>query len=237
MSDIPIIPVVDVLNGVAVQAIAGRRDEYQPVRSRLTPSIDPSVILNEMVAACGADRAYVADLDAILRREPNRCTIAELTRMDVRLMLDAGVKSSGDVQDLLDLGVDDVVLGLESLPGPVVAQQLVRQFGSEHLIVSLDLQGGCPMTSHQPWCDLDPRQIAAELSAAGFHRWIVLDLTTVGTGCGVPTIDLCRDLRQQWPDIELITGGGIHTHDDLLPLQGIADAVLLATAIHTGRIR
>jgi phosphoribosylformimino-5-aminoimidazole carboxamide ribotide isomerase len=67
---------------------------------------------------------------------------------------------------------------------------------------------------------------------------IVLDVAAVGTGRGVPTLPLCRELAARFPQLRLITGGGLRTTQDLLALNGEPlDAVLVATALHNGAIR
>lgn len=237
MSEPRLIPVLDLLNGVTVQAIAGRRDEYRPVRSTLTESVDPSVVLNQLNNVCRSGTAYIADLDAITGSKPNRCTLAELSRLDLTLMVDAGVRSSADVEELLDLGVAQVIVGLESLPGPDTARALVAEFSGDSLVLSLDLKSGVPLSGHAPWSALSPRAVLDELAEIGFCRWILLDLSAVGMAQGVPTVDLCREWREQRPHDDIITGGGIRNVSDLSPLQAAgASGLLVASALHRGTI-
>lgn len=232
-----IIPVVDLLNGVTVQAVAGRRNEYRPVRSRLTDSVDPSVVLKCLDDVCQSGIAYIADLDAILKREPNRCTLAELARTELNLMVDAGVQSSDDVQDLFDLGLEQAVIGLESLASREAARDLVATFGVDSLIMSFDLKSGMPLACYEPWSHMSPMEVLQELIEIGFRRWIVLDLAAVGTAQGVPTENLCKQLRVLRPTDEIITGGGVRDHTDLRALEEAGvDGVLIASALHNGEI-
>ena len=232
-----IIPVIDLLNGVVVRGVAGQREKYRPICSLLAPSPDPSVIMNAMRQTFGLQQFYIADLDAIQHQRLNRCTIAELSEPDVSLMVDRGVRSEADVEELLDLGVDRVVVALETLAGLHSAAQLLTRFGSEQLVVSLDLQNGRLLTACEDWQDGSPRQIARQLSEVGYRQFIVLDLATVGTNQGVPTLELCRHLHASLPDTTLVTGGGIRGVDDLCELRqsGVA-AALVASAMHDGRL-
>jgi len=228
---------MDLLNGVVVQAVRGRRSEYRPVRSQLTESVDPSVVLRCLSDLCRSNVAYVADLDAILRQEPNRCTLAELSRLPVQLMVDAGVRNSADAQELFDIGVDQIIVGLETLAGPSAAIELIETFTAESLIFSVDLKFGKPMSTWEPWAHLSAEQLVDELIPLGFQRWIVLDLLAVGSADGVPTLELCQHLRNQCPDDEIITGGGIRGHSDLQQLETASvDGVLVASALHSGAI-
>jgi len=232
-----IIPVVDLLNGISVHAVAGRRNEYRPLRSQLVDSVDPSLVLPALEAVCRSGIAYIADLDAILRRELNRCTLTELTQQDIRLMVDAGVRSCRDAEELFALGINDVIVGLESLPDPQTAADLLSQFGPQSLILSIDLRNGRPLATHPAWQNVAPHDLLAELTELEFQRWIVLDLAAVGVSAGVPTRELCRQLRALRPHDEVITGGGIRGTDDLHQLQqsGI-DGALIASALHNGLI-
>lgn len=232
-----IIPVLDLLNGVTVQAVAGRRDEYRPVRSCLTESVDPAVVLRRLHEVCQTESAYVADLDAIVKRSPNRCTLAELSRMDVNLMVDAGVQSCEDVQGLLDLSIDRVVVGLESLPNADMARELIDRFGADSLILSFDLQSGRPLAKHPAWQTMPAQAVLRELIEIGFRRWIVLDLSAVGTATGICTAGLCEELRRLRPRDEIITGGGIRSLSDIAELESSGiDGVLVASALHQGSI-
>ena len=60
-----IIPVLDVMGGIVVRAVAGRRSEYRPLVSKLTTSVEPAEVARTLLAKSGADELYVADLDAI----------------------------------------------------------------------------------------------------------------------------------------------------------------------------
>ena len=232
-----IIPVLDILNAVVVRGVAGQRDRYRRVNSQLTPSCDPSVIMRAFADEFDLHRFYIADLDAIQFQQLNRCTIAELARGQASLIVDRGVRSAADVEELLDLGVGQVVVALETLDGPESARTLVSTFGVEQLVLSLDLKNGRPMTANPGWSTVEPFDIAQELIDVGLQHMIVLDLAAVGVNDGTPTIDLCRRLRSLLPDGTIITGGGVSDCADLRSIESAgADGALVASALHDGRL-
>src|SRR5258708_15280562 len=59
-----IIPVLDVMNGLAVRAVGGRRSEYRPLVSRLCASAEPLKVAHAF-RRLGHAELYLADLDAI----------------------------------------------------------------------------------------------------------------------------------------------------------------------------
>lgn len=66
---------------------------------------------------------------------------------------------------------------------------------------------------------------------------IVLDLAGVGVDGGVPTLPLCRAIRSEFPDVQVITGGGVRGRGDLQALAAAdVDGVLVASALHNGQV-
>jgi phosphoribosylformimino-5-aminoimidazole carboxamide ribotide isomerase len=54
---------------------------------------------------------------------------------------------------------------------------------------------------------------------------------------GTGTVELCQLLRQRYPHVELIGGGGIRSIDEVRRLTNAGfDRVLVASALHDGRI-
>lgn len=230
-----ILPVLDLKNGIAVHAVAGQRSSYRPVRSVLADSCDPTVLLREF-ERLGCRSCYIADLDAIEGRTPNRCTLAELARSSVALTVDAGIRNRDDIAALLDLDVAQVIVALETLSGPDLATQLASEFGQQ-LTLSLDLRNGSVVTPWSPWAQHSPMDLADTLLNVGYSSLIVLDVAAVGLAKGPQRIDLCRRIKTRHPDVRLITGGGIRNALDLQALQSAGlDAALVATALHNGQL-
>jgi phosphoribosylformimino-5-aminoimidazole carboxamide ribotide isomerase len=87
------------------------------------------------------------------------------------------------------------------------------------------------------YCEPEPLEIALRAVECGVRSLIVLDLAGVGEGQGVPTIPLCRQLRAQCGDLEIITGGGVRHAGDLAELATAGvDGVLVASALHDGAL-
>ena len=62
-------------------------------------------------------------------------------------------------------------------------------------------------------------------------------MTAVGTGTGIPTLSLCEQSKRRWPDLQIISGGGVHSGACLLKAQAAGlDGLLIASALHDGRL-
>jgi phosphoribosylformimino-5-aminoimidazole carboxamide ribotide isomerase len=232
-----IFPVIDLMHGQVVHGIAGRRHSYQPIRSSLTPATDPLDIAKAFRAHFGLTCLYLADLDAIDGAAPALATYTALQRAGFRLLIDAGLRTVADAQSLLDAGVAGVVAGLETLFSPEELAALVHVAGAARVVFSLDLKNGQPLAAGT-WSVTEPSKIAARAIALGVRRLLVLDLARVGTNSGPGTEAFCKGLKESFPDVELLAGGGVRGREDLVRLQTCGvDGVLVASALHDGRLR
>ena len=208
-----VIPVLDVVNGVAVRAVAGPRSDYRPLVSKICATADPL----DVAAAyrrLGYAELYLADLDAIAGAEPAWALYAELRQLGLALWLDAGLRGVEDALAVAAAGVEHIIVGLETVRGPAEVQAIVRQWDNR-VVISLDLKDGRPLGS--PIWGPDVEAIAERVIGFGATRLIVLDLARVGVGAGVGTEELCRRLATSFPQVELIVGGGVRDEGDLAP--------------------
>jgi len=228
-----VVPVLDVQNGCVVRGIGGRRHEYRP----LTPDCHPVAVADAFRDRFDLTELYVADLDAIAGAPPNWRMYAELRRHGFTLWVDAGVRATEVTDALFTAGIDLVVVGLETVAGPTVLRELCNAH-AERIVFSLDLRDGVPLGNLIPWNHPDARSIAQQAIDLGVRRLLLLDLARVGMNAGTGTELLTTELIAAYPDIEFSTGGGIRGPDDLYRLKSIGvSAVLLASALHDGRIR
>jgi phosphoribosylformimino-5-aminoimidazole carboxamide ribotide isomerase len=223
------IPVLDVLNGHVVRGVGGRRSEYRPIVSRLTSSTDPVEVARALIEAFHPSELYLADLDAIAGAPPAVATYLAVRELGVRLWVDAGVRDGDGAKAIATAGCD-VVAGLETVPGPEALRQIVDAVGPEWVVFSFDLRDGVPL---RDW----PNPVAATVEL-GITRLIVLDLARVGGGAGTGTDELCRELASNYPQVDVIAGGGVAGPEDLNRVRACGvRGVLVASALHDGRIR
>ena len=234
-----VIPVLDVMGGHVVRAVGGRRDDYRPVRSRLTDSTDPRAVAECLLRTTGARELYLADIDALrgypatdLNADALRCVLA----LDVPVWVDAGLRAAFDEGPLLAVGADRFVIGTETADGAFAVTQLAATHGGDRVAVSVDLRGGQMIGLGTTWGPTPEESIAfvTKLAKAfGVRRLIALDLAAIGKAGGPVTEAVCRQIKADYPDAELWTGGGVRCWDDVRRLEDAGvDAVLAATALH-----
>jgi len=230
-----IIPVIDILNGVAVHAVRGRRKEYQPLKSIFCDSADPVAVASAF-KTCGFEELYIADLDAIMGKGENFSIlerIAEATGL--RLMVDAGICDLNQARQLLQRKVSKIIIGTETLPNLDFVKEAIESFGSDKVIVSLDLKEGKVLSASESLQSMSPLEFACKLEGVGVGELIVLDLARVGSGEGVDFALLKEILRSL--KIKVLVGGGVRDAADLVKLKELGvQGALIATALHSGKI-
>jgi len=236
--DVRIIPVLDIRKGLIVHGKEGRRGDYLPIVSQLTRNTDPLSIAAAFRDQFGFEELYLADLDALEGAEPLWTTYTALNRMGFRLIVDAGVRTVNRALRIKAAGADKVVVALETSPNPNLLAHVIGHLRPMNVVFSLDLLNGAPLGSIHNAAESDPMKIVGTAVDFGYEHLIVLDLAAVGANRGCLTEQICADIHSQWPDLEIVTGGGIGSMAEARRLGQLGvQGTLVASALHDGRIR
>ena len=232
-----VIPVLDVMAGEVVRGVGGRRSEYRPIVSNLCRSAKPLELAAAIRDQLGLSRFYLADLDAIAGTAPALGLYGRLRRLGLELMVDAGVRRLADVDPLLTVGVETVVIGLETLAGPLELSRLVDRVPADRLLFSLDMKDGALLGRPTDWPEWTPTGVLEAALEMGLSRFLLLDLARVGVNQGVAAEPLARWLLDRPEKPAVLLGGGVRGPADLDRLRELGLAgVLVASALHDGRL-
>ena len=229
------IPVIDILNGVAVHAVRGKRKEYQPLKSVLCASSNPLDVASAF-KALGFDELYVADLDAITGKHTNFLILKQIAdRTGLKLMVDAGIADLESAEKVMRSHVSNIIIGTETLTNINFVEEAIKCLGRERVVVRLDLVDGEVASKFELGKFRDPVTLSREFQEMGVAKIIMLDLARVGSGEGV-NLPILKNVMRTIV-INVIVGGGVRDIKDLVELQNIGVfGALLATALHSGRI-
>lgn len=227
-----VLPVIDLKRGQVVHGFAGQRAVYQPIKSELVDSPHPGRVAKAISHYVGSHDVYLADLDAIAGDEPDWNNYASILNQEVNLWIDAGTGDIPSIQKLVERVSCRIVVALESLKSLRSLESIVAAFSNQQLVFSLDMDAEQPMVSDAAASRLSPETIASYAVESGIKTMIVLDVAAVGTG-NATTVDLCRKIKSRYPDLELVSGGGIRDQEDVQRfVEAGCNRVLVATAIH-----
>jgi phosphoribosylformimino-5-aminoimidazole carboxamide ribotide isomerase len=230
-----VIPVIDILNGVVVHAVRGKRKEYQPLQSILCKSADPLEVAKTF-RNIGFSELYIADLDAIIDCSMNFQTLTQIAKeTGLKLNVDAGVTSIERANQLLDSGVSKLIIGTETLQQKSFVGEAVSLFGSNRVVLSLDLKGDKVLVKIGFDGCRDSICLLRQFIEMGVSQVIVLDLERVGSNEGV-NIDFLKKVIAD-VGVEVYVGGGVRDINDLVELRNLGvSGALIATGLHTGKI-
>jgi HisA/HisF family protein len=220
-----VIPVIDIKGGVVVHARRGRRDEYRPIATPLSPTANPLDVVRGLLSVHPFPTLYIADLDAIERTGDNGTVLRRLRAElpDVTFWVDRGIADERAAEAWLQADLGHLVLGSEVQSDAA----LVRRF-ADHLraVLSLDFRDASLQ---------GPPALLAE-PAHWPQRVIVMALSHVGSGAG-PDVERLYGIRDAAPTKAIYAAGGIRDGADLAALANahIAGA-LVASCLHDGRL-
>ena len=226
-----LVPVIDLMQGQVVRAQRGDRRSYRPIVSGLCAGSDPVELARTLCRHCDSRQLYAADLDALMGGEPQHDVVRAVLQAlpEIELWLDAGFAEAA-MADAARQRIGSV------------AQRVVPVFGSESLRSRAALQG-CFAGGRNGLLSLDRRD-GQRLDEAGCweapalwpRRVIVMTLERVGADSG-PDLDTLREVQARSPVTRLIGAGGVRNAADLaLASEAGADAWLVASALHDGRL-
>jgi len=240
-----LIPVLDLAHGQAVHAVGGRREEYRPVESVLTPgqSGNAVALARAYRERLAATQCYVADLDAIQGKGMQSKLLGTLADpvegFGPGLLVDAGAAGIAGVKDLLDLGMAQLIAGLESLDAWSDLEKMAGLAGSDRVLFSLDLHQGRPVQHLDPGPRLErisPEELVGRVVSIGVAGLIVIDLADVGSAAGPSTGPLIQRLQANYR-LPVYAGGGVRDRRDVdALLEAGAVGVLVGTAVHDGEL-
>ena len=234
MPAVRVIPCLDVAAGRVVKGInfQGLRDIGDPVE------------LASRYYQEGADEVTFLDVHA---SSENRKTMLDVVtkcaeQVFIPLTVGGGISSLADVTSLLAAGADKVSVGSAGIANPALLEEIVREHGSQVLVISLDLKrasrpSGFGVTSHggKNLTDLDALQWIRQVEELGAGELLVNSIDTDGTRSGFD-IELIELIKSQ-SSLPVIASGGAGKLDDFADAAHAgADAVLAASVFHEGEI-
>lgn len=226
-----IIPAIDIIDGKCVRLSQG---DYA---LKKIYNESPVEVAKQFEAA-GLRYLHVVDLDgAKAGAIQNLKTIEQLaTQTTLAIDVGGGVKTQEDIQQLFNVGIEQVNLGSLAVKNPDLVSQWVYHFGLNRIIISADVR--------QEKIALHGWQEQSDLSIYDFIRLFdesrlfvtCTDIATDGMLSG-PNVPLYQAIKNQFTEIRLIASGGVSSTADLDALKVLnIEGVIIGKAIYENKI-
>jgi len=228
-----VIPAIDLLAGRCVRLYQG---DYKQVQ---TFDENPVSVARQWVAE-GATRLHLVDLDGAKAGHPVNLEAIEgiIRAVDVPVQVGGGLRERQSAANLLQMGVQRVILGTVAVEQPNLIRQLSEEFPGR-IVVGIDARNGWVAT--RGWLETSEvlaTDLAQQMAAVGVAAIIYTDIHRDGTLQG-PNLEALRELASSI-NVPTIASGGVSSVTDLLSLlalepTGVAGAIV-GRALYTGDI-
>lgn len=228
-----VIPAIDLLEGRCVRLHQGDYDQVT------TFSDDPCRQALEWQRQ-GARRLHLVDLDGARQGVPvNDDAVRAITAaLSIPVQLGGGVRTPERAEQLLELGLDRVILGTLAVEDPDLVMGLAERHPGR-IVVGLDARDGLVAT--RGWLEtssIPARDVAARFSGTAVAALITTDIATDGTLAG-PNLPFLRAMAQAG-SVPVIASGGVGSLTDLLSLLALVpdgvEGVVIGRALYDGRL-
>jgi phosphoribosylformimino-5-aminoimidazole carboxamide ribotide isomerase len=189
----------------------------------------------------GAQLLHVIDLDAAFSESNsfNRDVLLGIIRaVDIPVQLGGGLRSIRDVEQVLELGVDRVVIGTVAVESPETLTEMLRLFGAERVVVGIDAKQEQAVTHGWETSQrMDALTLSRRVASVGVERVIYTDVGRDGMLTGVNIEQTCRIAEAS--GLKVTASGGVSSLEDIKRLATVSscgiDSVIVGKALYEGR--
>ncbi len=224
-------PAIDIKDGKCVRLKQGLFNE-------VTVYCDEPYKVAHYFEECGADYIHIVDLDGSLKgRSVNASTIKKIVEnVNIPVELGGGIRTLDNIKEVLELGVDRVIIGTKAVENPEFVKDAVNAFGAERIVAGVDAKNGyVAINGWEELSDKTALSLCLKMKEMGVKTIIYTDISKDGMLVG-PNVEKTKELSDA-TGLDIIASGGMSSLDDLKALseEGIYGAII-GKAIYEKRI-
>ena len=233
-----IFPAIDLLDGKCVRLYQGDYDKSEVFND------NPAAMAKSWLEQ-GANKLHLVDLDgAKAGHSVNLDAISSIVEMvstasqPVQIQVGGGLRTEASVVQLLNLGIDRVILGTVAVEQPELVRQLCQKY-PQKIVVGIDARSGKVAT--KGWLETSEvlaTDLAKQMASMGVAAIIYTDIHRDGTMTG-PNLEALRELATGI-EIPVIASGGVSSLGDLLSLLSLSTigvtGTIVGRALYTGEV-
>lgn len=209
-----IFPAIDIKDNKCVRLLQGDFDKVNVY------SDDPSLIAKKWQDS-GAEFIHMVSLNGA-RGEGNvndESIKKILDTVHIPIQIGGGIRSKERVKELLDLGVNRVILGSVAIKNKKLLKDLVKKY-KEKIVVSIDAKDGkVAVEGWEEVSDVDSITFCKELEKIGVKTIVYTDISKDGMLIG-PNFDVYEKLSKE-TSLDIIASGGVTSLEDIKKLKNM----------------
>ncbi len=225
-----IIPAVDIKNGKCVQLVQGKPGTEQII-------LDNPAEIARGWEERGASVLHVIDLGGALEEGANLKVVEEVVKeVSIPVQMGGGIRTMKDAINLLEMGVDRIILGTLAIKSPDTVKSLSSEFGSERIMVALDSKDSKVVV--RGWTEKTDKtapemgKIMEEKGAGGILFTNVDHEGLLGGFRVEPLLELLEKIN-----IPVVYSGGVSSLEDVALLSKTdAYGVVIGSALYKGTL-
>jgi len=185
----------------------------------------------------GGKFLHVVDLDGAKEVDlTNRDVIRDFCKnLRIPMQLGGGIRTEEKVKELLDLGVNRVIVSTLAIENKELLKKLINKYG-EKIVVSVDDKDG--LVAIKGWkevSNINSLDFCKELEALGIKTIVYTDISKDGMLIG-PNFDIYEKLNNN-TNLNIIASGGVSAYEDLKKLDEIGlYGAIVGKALYDGKI-
>ena len=208
-----VIPAIDLLDGEVVRLKKGDYDEKTVYNN------DPVKEAGKFKDA-GFDHIHVVDLNGAKSGSFENLPLIKrmIDELGLSIQTGGGVRSSGDIKQLLDAGLSGIICSSMAVKKPAEFLEAINSYPDE-MILGLDLKDG--KMAYGGWLETSDTPIEEFINPmieAGLQTVLSTDISRDGMLSG-PNVQMYADLQKRFPTLNWIASGGVSKREDLAELQ------------------
>lgn len=227
-----IIPAIDIYQNKVVRL---KKGDYNQVEYYPNTPLQQAKIFEDH----GFEWLHMVDLEGSRSGSITVKEIIEEIKSNTKLKIEfgGGIRSINSVDELIDTGIDRVIIGSMSVQNREEFEKIVRKYGAEKIVPASDVKN--EKIAVKGWTEESSVSLYNHIDyclALGLDTFLCTDISKDGMLTGT-NIDLYKKILSNYDNINLIASGGIKDIEDVKNVLEINVAgVIVGKAIYENKI-
>lgn len=227
-----IIPAIDILNN---QIVRLRKGDFNQVEYYANTPLQQA----KFYESNGFEWLHMVDLEGSKSGNISVKEIIRQIKSETKLKIEfgGGIRSISTVDELIETGVDRVIIGSMSVQNKKEFEQIAEKYGSEKIVVASDVKD--EKIAVKGWTEETSVSLYDHIDyclGLGLNIFLCTDISKDGMLTGT-NIGLYKKILSKYNNINLLASGGIKDIEDVKNVKNInAYGVIVGKAIYENKI-